>query len=620
MKRVLFGIGLVAAATAACSSNDGPQGATGSATSASGGGSAANSSGSSVGGGDPNGTCAPAMTRPCYSGSPETKDVAGCTSGTQTCKEDGTWGGCVGEVLPVDETCLTPIDDDCDGKVNEAGVGCVCKPGASAYCYDGEPKTENIGTCVGGIHTCNADGTAWGTCDGQVLPAVDDCKTSADEDCDGQVTLCSATWSLSAGDAAPQLVHSVAVDAQGNVVLVGEFEGTLTLGNLTLTSMGGSDAFVVKLDGTTGAPVWGFRYGEATDNQAALDVAFDAAGNVFVTGYFTKTINFGASTLTSLGGSDVFVAKLDGTNGSPLWAARFGNVTDDQIGLGIAVDSLGNPAFTGTFAGSMNFGANITATGLQDGFVAKLNGSTGAATWAQKFGGTDYDYGRDVAIDAMGNVHVVGDFSGAFTLASKNLAAAGNSDILLARFDGTTGAPNQAARYGNTGFDFGRSIVIGSTGGAIIGGEFEGAIDLGAGALVSAGGFDLYLAEYDANGTHLQSKRFGSNGDESALALARDSKGNLVVGGFTTASLDFGAGAVASAGGRDIVIAQVNPQFVGIWTRRYGDATFYQQASTVAVGPMDQVLAAGHFSGMCDFGAGAVASAGSTDVFAVALP
>lgn len=574
--------------------------------------------GSGSGGGST--SCEPGSTRACYDGPAGTDDVGACKGGSQTCAEDGSgFGPCEGQVLPAPETCQNAVDDDCDGKVNETGEGCVCKPKSSSYCYDGDPKTENVGPCVGGIRTCNEDGTAWGPCEGQVLPAAESCSTPLDEDCDGKTPLCAAVWTVTAGDLNSQLVHGIAVDGAGNTLLVGELAGSMTLGNLTLTSLGGADAFVVKLD-PKGMPVWGFRYGEATNSQAAHAVAVDGEGNVLVTGYFRTSVNFGGSTLTSLGGSDVFVAKLDGKTGAQLWAQRFGNASDDQIGLGIAVDTAGNPHVTGAFAGTMTFGANVTAAGVQDGFVAKLAAATGTATWGAKFGGTDYDYGRDVAVDAMGNVFVVGDFSGAFSLAGKNLASAGASDVLVARFDGSTGAANFAGRYGSTGFDFGRALAIAKAGGPLFSGEFEGSVDFGGGALASAGGFDAFVLEVDTAGTHLQSKRFGGLGDESALDLAVDHDGNVLLGGFTTGSVDFGTGPVTSAGGRDALAVKLTPTLSGLWARRFGDTTFYQQVSGVAAGPNNESMFGGHFSGTADFGAGPVTSTGATDAFAVAFP
>jgi len=598
----------------------GAGGAAGASAVVSGSGGAAGAESSAGSGGMTGGPCTPGETRECYDGADGTRDVGVCKAGVATCLPDGSaFGPCGGQVVPVLETCLTPIDDDCDGKTNEAGDACVCKPNASSYCYDGDPKTENVGACIGGVHTCNAEGTAWGLCEGQILPSVDGCLTPVDEDCDGKNPVCPATFSLQAGDAKTQLVHGVAAAVNGGFVLAGELEGTLAVGPLSLSSAGLSDAYVLKLD-ENGAPIWGFAFGDAGESQAALGVAVDASGDVLVTGYFRGTIAFGTTTLTSVGGADVFVAKLAGATGAPLWAVRFGNISDDQIGHAVTCDAFGNVFVTGAFAGTMTFnGVNATATGLQDGFVARLSGATGAAAWGRRFGGTDFDAGRDVVVDAKGDVLVVGEFFGAFSLGAKNLASAGLSDILFARFAGATGMPLDAARFGGKGLDAGRTLVVGPSGGPLIGGEFEGALDFGGGVLTSAGGFDVFLAELDPSGAHLQSRRFGGFGDESALALALDAAMSPVLAGYTTGSVDFGQGPVTSAGGRDLLIARLDSKLAGIWTRRFGDASFYQEARSVGLGPKG-VFVGGHFSGKVTIDAATKTSAGATDALLLSFP
>jgi hypothetical protein len=131
--------------------------------------------------------CAPGSAAPCYSGPAGTADVGACKSGVSMCNSLGTaYGPCAGEVLPAAETCLTAADDDCDGMANESGAGCVCAPNSTASCYTGPAGTQNVGVCKAGTKTCNALGTAYGACAGQVLPGQETCMTSGDEDCDGQ--------------------------------------------------------------------------------------------------------------------------------------------------------------------------------------------------------------------------------------------------------------------------------------------------------------------------------------------------------------------------------------------------------------------------------------------------
>lgn len=132
-------------------------------------------------------TCMPAETRDCYTADPLTENVGLCHGGTETCVDLGTgWGDCTGELGPVEETCETIEDDDCDGLANESGVACVCMPGSMRPCYTGAAGTENVGTCTEGLETCLAEGTGWGACLGEVLPDAEQCD-KLDNDCNGIV-------------------------------------------------------------------------------------------------------------------------------------------------------------------------------------------------------------------------------------------------------------------------------------------------------------------------------------------------------------------------------------------------------------------------------------------------
>ncbi len=131
--------------------------------------------------------CAPGSAAACYPGPAGTDGVGTCAGGAMICNADGTgYGACVGAVTPTDELCGDNLDTDCDGAVDET---CVCAPGSTTACYDGPPGTEGVGSCRGGTATCNAAGTGYGACVGEVTPEASTCGDgiSDDFDCDGVV-------------------------------------------------------------------------------------------------------------------------------------------------------------------------------------------------------------------------------------------------------------------------------------------------------------------------------------------------------------------------------------------------------------------------------------------------
>jgi hypothetical protein len=109
---------------------------------------------------------------------------------------------------------------------------------------------------------------------------------------------------------APTTIHSVDTDAVGNVYLTGALSGVADFAGTLLAANGGLDVFVVKLS-PAGAHLSSQKYGDA-GSSTARDIALDAVGNVFVTGTFAGTIDFGSGLLTNLPGVNYsgFIARL----------------------------------------------------------------------------------------------------------------------------------------------------------------------------------------------------------------------------------------------------------------------------------------------------------------------
>jgi PKD repeat protein len=102
--------------------------------------------------------------------------------------------------------------------------------------------------------------------------------------------------------------NALATDASGNVVLAGSFARTVDFGTGPLTGAGGTDPFVALFspDGTTR---WAQRFG-GTSIDEGRGVAVDAAGSVVLWGVFIGTVDFGGGPVTSVGGSDLFLVRL----------------------------------------------------------------------------------------------------------------------------------------------------------------------------------------------------------------------------------------------------------------------------------------------------------------------
>jgi hypothetical protein len=121
-------------------------------------------------------------------------------------------------------------------------------------------------------------------------------------------------------------------------------------------------------------------------------VASDAAGNMYLTGNFSATVDFdpgaGIFNLTAFGQYDGFVLKLDPL-GNFMWAKQFGGV-NEEFSENIAVDNTGNVIIGGHYIGTADFNPgpstfNLTSNGSEDIFILKLDPS-GSFLWAKSIG------------------------------------------------------------------------------------------------------------------------------------------------------------------------------------------------------------------------------------------
>src|SRR5207249_2825592 len=171
-------------------------------------------------------------------------------------------------------------------------------------------------------------------------------------------------WSRRCGGAgAANAAYGVAVDGSGNVFMTGYFKGTVSFGGATFTSsLGGLDVFVAKYAAADGSHLWSKNFPSGA-NELGAGIAVDGSGNVVITGWFDGYINFGGppTVLGSLGGRNVFVTKLSGSDGSHIWSFLVGN-GGDQAANAVAVDRSGDVVLTGYFMDSIDFGGGVLST------------------------------------------------------------------------------------------------------------------------------------------------------------------------------------------------------------------------------------------------------------------
>ena len=409
---------------------------------------------------------------------------------------------------------------------------------------------------------------------------------------------------------------SVAVDGSGNVYTTGEFTGTVDFGAGNVTSVAGSsDVFVTKLN-SSGAHQWTTTWG-GTGSAGGYGVAVDGSGNVYTSGVFYGTVNFGAGNVTSAGSNDGFVTKLN-SSGAHQWTTTLGG-TGNEYGYSVAVDGSGNVHIAGFFLATVDFGAgNVTSAGGSDVFVTKLN-SSGAHQWTTTWGGTSNDYGLSVAVDGSGNVYATGYFGATVNFGAGNVTSAGWNDVFVTKLN-SSGAHQWTTTLGGTGSDVGYGVAVDGSGNVYTSGHFSGTVDFGAGNVTSAGGYDVFVTKLNSSGAHQWTTTWGgTSGVDHGLSVAVDGSGNVHITGYFGATVDFGAGNVTSAGGYDVFVTKLNSSGAHPWTTTLGGTSNDDFGYGVAVDGSGNVYTAGQFTGTVDFGAGDVTSAGGADGFVVKL-
>jgi len=194
-------------------------------------------------------------------------------------------------------------------------------------------------------------------------------------------------WAGAVGGASSDGNKAVALDPQGNVYVTGRFKLTADFDPgpavFNITASGSEDdMFVLKLT-PDGNFVWAKQM-TGLQGEVGNDIATDAVGNVYTTGFFEDVADFdpgpGVYNLTTNGLRDIFISKLN-TDGNFGWAVSFGETTAEDKGIGISVDAAGTVYVTGAFLGQVDFdpgpGQAILINGNTAIFVLKLGASGG---------------------------------------------------------------------------------------------------------------------------------------------------------------------------------------------------------------------------------------------------
>jgi hypothetical protein len=490
-------------------------------------------------------TCAmKGQTVACYDGPAATEGAGLCKAGTAACSAAGTLGMCMGEVLPVAETCANTADEDCNGLdcaqwVDVWGDSAIQE--ALAVAIDPFGNAIVVGQFSGAMkldasHTLTGDAAG----DGFVVALKPD----------GTVL-----WTQVISGAQTQTVSAVAADSTGNIYIGGYTQSAAPLGSttipqglfvgelthegavMTITPIGGSDGSVLA-DITTG--------------HGGLDLAYGGA--------FLGTINLGQGPVTANAGT-----SGTGTDAFVYTSGCGGQVWGDgqaQSVRSVRFDSMENLLVAGTFQGTMCVGAegchSFTAQGISDAYLLAIGTGSGCGVnWGESYGVSgSTQVCTTLDVDTADNALVGGQYTGSIAFDGTPYTAPSSGSALFAFYVIGNGGAGWSKSFANGAGEV--HAAFDASGNLVLAGGFFGDLDLG-GSAVSNSGTDhaIFIGKLHADGTQIWLRAYGDAGEKDARAVAATGPGESLAVGIADGALSIGGGTpIQTAGGWDAFVAR----------------------------------------------------------------
>lgn len=240
---------------------------------------------------------------------------------------------------------------------------------------------------------------------------------------------------------------------------------------------------------------------------------------------------------------------------------------------------------TGMFSNTATFGATtLTSTAYQDAFVAKYD-QQGNVLWAKAISGNEQDWGYKVTTDNNNNVYVTGYFQSTalyFTPTDsivKNVQSSRN--VFLAKYN--SNGVFQWAKLGSGGatnaYLTSRSVVTDNQNNIIISGDYNKQIQFGASTLPNTNTTNIFMVKFDPSGNVIWTKAGVSNSICWFADLATDASNNIYATGKISTAITFGATTITNNQGDDMVIGKFDASGNLLWMDVVGKSL---SASTTA--------------------------------------
>ena len=399
-------------------------------------------------------------------------------------------------------------------------------------------------------------------------------------------------------------VAGVAIDSSDNIYITGTSEGTNIFGK-NVTSGTTRDIFVAKLN-SSGVVKWVYTAG-GTGADRGRKIALDSSGNIYVAGYYENTVDFGGGNITSNGSWDAFLLKLN-SSGTFQWVKSYG-ASNNDLGRDVAIDSNDNIYLTGNFRGTVDFGGGDVSSNPSTNayiFLVKFN-SSGVFQWVYTAGGTGVDDVRSLALDSSDNPYITGSFQSTVNFGGGNTTAANTNDLFILKLN-SSGAYQSIYTSNIDTSQKAKGLFIDSSGNVYATGTFKNTVNFGGGEVISSDQ-DIYLLKLNSSLAFQWVKRFagyqnGSLSTALGAAVTVDEDGNVYSVGQISGTYNLGGIMQVSGGNKDAFIVKHDASGTFQWSKTLGGGSSmdsYDKAQDIVIDSNGFIITVGQISGNTDF-------------------
>lgn len=411
-------------------------------------------------------------------------------------------------------------------------------------------------------------------------------------------------WAEAYGSPTNEEILDIAQTSDNGTIGVGYFSGSITLGDDDLNTTGNSDILITKFN-ADGSVEWAVSAGGVNADRAYA-VAVDSDDNIYVTGYFINSANFGLLTASGIDRT-AFICKLD-EDGNFLWVNVAGGEFGDT-GYGVTTDDFGNVIFGGQFRGNGVFGPDSYTSTINplfgapshDLFISKLNATTGNYIWTKTAIANRDDRLLGVTVDEDGNIYACGEFSDTITFDIMHPNTAMNVGYVVKL------APDGSEIW----FDSFRATqtilydIKWKEEQIYVTGDFQGNMLIthtaGSTSFISEDEYAVFVSNLDENGGLGWFSAKHSANEVTSKQIVTDDDDNLYISGlfkctFTELSEEYGVSNFISAGFRDVFLMKFNSAGEYELARQYGGERD-DYCSGIVINDANQPLIAGSFMG-----------------------